>query len=173
MTRPQEANKMVIKLSEFMRYSLNSSGKVMSTLGLEMKHCSDYLEIEKVRFGDRLDVKTYIDETSLNLPVPAMMLQTLAENAVKHGLNDNEESFSITIKASLTNGFLQMEVINPFDIKDETIRKGTGTGLKNIRERLAKIYGRNDLMNIRREENKFHVTINLPYYGEENKKPDS
>lgn len=164
MTRPHEANKMIISLSEFMRYSLNSSGKVMSTLDEEMKHCNDYLAIEKVRFGSGLVTDICMEENTLSYPVPAMMIQPLVENAIKHGMNDNTEGITITINSSIKDGVLRLEVINPFSSNTETKSKGTGTGIKNIRNRLAKIYGRNDLLTISIEENRFHVTINLPYY---------
>ncbi len=173
MTRPAEANKMVIRLSEFMRYSLDSSSKVMSTLAEEIKHCSDYLEIEKVRFGDRLIVETVVEKFILDFPVPAMMLQPLAENAVKHGLDHAEEGIVVTIKAALKGSALLLEVINPFDNTTVGKQKGTGTGLKNIRERLLKIYGSNDLLKINRENNIFHVTVNLPHYGKEDQVSDN
>lgn len=173
ITRPEEAHKMVLLLSDFMRYSLESSGKVMSTLGKETEHCRQYLSIEQIRFGDRLNVEISADESLFRFPVPSMLLQPLVENAVKYGLNDSEAGIVITVKAITEDENLLIEVVNPVGPAGSTNVSGTGTGLKNIRERLAKIYGRWDLMTIINEDNAFRVIIKIPDYGRKDQQSDN
>ncbi len=165
ITRPEEANQMVIRLSEFMRYSLDSDGKALSTLGRELDHCRRYLDIERVRFGEWLKVNVLVDEELLALPVPAMLLQPLAENAVKHGVYDLEEGMRVDIHISRTEEWMTIVVSNPVDPSGNNPKSGTGTGLKNIRARLRLIFGRPDLMSIVNDGKIYGVTINLPLYG--------
>lgn len=162
ITRPQEAHKMVLLLSDFMRYSLESSGKAMSTLGKEVDHCNQYLSIEQIRFGDRLNVEISADESLYMFPVPSMLLQPLVENSVKHGLNDSECGIFITLKAMSENGNLIIEVVNPVSSIGLKSVAGTGTGLKNISERLGNIYGRMNLMTIINDKDTFRVLITIP-----------
>jgi two-component system, LytTR family, sensor kinase len=172
LTRPEEANAMVIKLSDFMRYSLASSGKVMSTLGDELKHCQQYLDIEQVRFGDRLQVNTEVEQDLLEAPVPAMLLQPLMENSIKHGLDQTENGIKLLIRAKKTAIGLCVEVLNPIDSAPFVQKPGTGTGLKNIRARLQNIYGRNNLLLVEKERGMFKVTINLPIHETPNPMSD-
>ncbi len=160
--RPEEANQMVLKLSGFMRYSLESAGKAMSTAGKELEHCNLYLDIERVRFGERLKVKMKTEESLNDYPVPAMLLQPLVENAIKHGLNDAEEGILVHVTLENTSNGLKIIVTNPAGIKSKRYAVGTGTGLKNIRSRLENLYARSDLMRIREENGLFIVTINIP-----------
>lgn len=173
ITRPTEANKMVLLLSDFMRYSLDFSGKVMSNLGKELDHCNQYLAIEQVRFGDRLKVDLNVEEQALDFPLPAMLLQPLVENAVKHGLNDIKEGAFVKIFAGVYGQTMRLEVINTIDNFDRSNRVGTGTGLKNIRSRLENIYGVSGLMEIRDNNAIFHVIINIPGDGRKDQELDN
>jgi len=164
ITRPAEANAMVIKLSDFMRYSLASSGKVMSTLDDELMHCNQYLDIEQVRFGERLQVLQEVDQDLLTAPVPAMLLQPLMENSIKHGLDQAEDGIKLLIRASKTENGLCIMVSNPTDTASSVQKPGTGTGLRNIRARLQNIYGRSNLLQIEKESGFFKVIINLPIH---------
>ncbi|MFO7722505.1 MAG: histidine kinase [Bacteroidales bacterium] len=162
ITQPREANRMVVRLSEFMRYSLDSSGKIMSTLGKEVEHCSMYLDIEQVRFGDRLKVTMSIQEGLTEYPVPSMLLQPLVENAVKHGLDDLDEGIRVSIEAKQEGDRIRLTVGNPVDGVQKRQVKGTGTGLKNIRDRFMNLYGRSDLVKVNRSEDYFQIDIMIP-----------
>jgi len=91
ITDPEKAQEMVIKLSEFMRYSLSYPERKTSSLQSELYHTQLYLDIEKVRFGKRLNVKQKIEDDTLSIEVPPMLLQPLLENAVKYGLYESTD----------------------------------------------------------------------------------
>lgn len=163
LVNPVKAQEMVVNLSDFMRYSLESGSKPFSTLERELEHCRLYFRIEKVRFGDRLSVAEKVDHELLNHPVPAMILQPLAENAVKHGLADMEEGAEILIRCeSPDGGLLSVSVKNPYDPTASIRKPGTGTGLKNIRERFRNLFGRDDLITIVKENNQYSITLKIP-----------
>jgi len=164
LVNPQKAQEMVVNLSEFMRYSLESGSKPLSTLERELEHCRLYFRIEKVRFGDRLKVVEEVHPELVHHPVPAMILQPLAENAVKHGLSDLEEGAEILIRCEPSdNGMAQISVSNPYDPFASGKRPGTGTGLRNLRERFMNLYNRDDLITIIKEHNWFVITLKIPY----------
>jgi two-component system, LytTR family, sensor kinase len=161
LSDPVKAQEMVIKLSEFMRYSLSMSEEAMSSLKNELYHAGLYLDIEKVRFSDRLLVEEEIDHACDNWPIPAMILQPLLENAVKHGVYTMTGQSSISLKVNCDKEYLIMKITNSFD-PDSAPRKGTGTGLQNVIKRLAAIYNRHDLINIQKSEATFTVLLKIP-----------
>jgi two-component system LytT family sensor kinase len=161
MTNPGKAQEMVIKLSEFMRYSLSFQDTLMSILEKELYHIDLYLEIEKVRFGDRLKVEKNITENSMAWRIPAMILQPVIENAVKYGVYESTGLSTISISAIPDGGYLMVTIRNNFDPAGMA-RKGTGTGLKNIEGRLLAIYNRNDLMKITKTETTFELELKFP-----------
>lgn len=163
ITNPAKAQEMVINLSEFMRYALSFSNQDRSTLGQELNQLRLYLAIEKVRFGQRLQVSEEINPDLENWPMPSMVLQPLVENAIKHGIYDTLDSTAIIIKAVAGNGKIIISIKNPFD--PMIIRKGTGTGLSNVMERFRMIYGVNNAVEVFRENNIFEVKLNIPAHG--------
>ena len=86
ITSPQKAQEMIIKLSEYLRYSLSNERKQITTLKTELENIKLYLDIEKIRFGERLSFQFNCDEKTLAANIPAMTLQPLFENAIKHGI---------------------------------------------------------------------------------------
>lgn len=161
ITDPEKAQEMVIKLSEFMRYSLDSPDGTLSTFARELQHAENYLGIEKIRFGKRLDFIKEIPEGFENWKIPAMILQPLIENAVKYGVYESIDVKKIFIQARPEEKHLMIVVGNHFD-PDSMTRKGTGTGLKNISQRLENIYHRGDLLSISKSSNYFEVTLKIP-----------
>ncbi|GAB1403622.1 MAG: histidine kinase [Lentimicrobiaceae bacterium] len=158
---PQKAQEMVINLSEFMRYSLSFSNNDMSTLGQELHHIKLYLAIEKVRFGDRLQINEEIQPGMENRPLPSMVLQPLIENAIKHGIYNTLDSIRIDVKAVSRNEKLLITIANPYDAS-MTNKQGTGTGLENVFKRLQMIYGINDVLEVFRHPGIFEVRLNIP-----------
>jgi sensor histidine kinase YesM len=161
MTDPMRAQEMVIKLSEFMRYSLNLSDAMMSTLEKDLYHAGLYLDIEKVRFGEKLVVEKQIEEEALKAHIPAMLLQPLLENAIKHGVYEASEKVVVRLQATMEGPFLKIVIGNDVDPEGKP-RKGTGTGLKNVEARLVNHYGQSQLMRIDKSERYFEVTLKLP-----------
>lgn len=164
MTDPGKAQEMVIKLSEFMRYSLNLPDTMISTLEKELHHAELYLDIEKIRFGDRLVFEKNIRPGSLDWNVPVMILQPLLENSVKYGVYESSDRTIISFEADLDDGVLEIRINNTYD-PDAMNKKGTGTGLKNIRGRLLNIYGTSSLMKINQSNDNYEVVLRFPEYA--------
>ncbi len=164
MTDSARAQEMVIKLSEFMRYSLNFPDTMMSTFEREIHQSELYLDIEKVRFGERLVFEKEVDPESLNYTVPAMILQPLLENSVKHGVYESSGPTVIRLKGRIDNEVLEISVGNNYD-PEAPARKGTGTGLRNISARLLNLYGTGSLLQVRNENDYFLVTIRIPRHA--------
>lgn len=165
ITAPNQAREMVVKLSDFLRYSLGKENHQLNTLEEEMANLMLYLEIEKVRFGDRLQVETQIDIEAMNLTLPNLILQPLIENAVKHGIYESLEDVTIRVVAKTENNILRLSMTNEFDPKAVS-KKGKGIGLKNVRERLRVIYGVPKLVFTETNENLFTVRLDIPQPSE-------
>jgi two-component system, LytTR family, sensor kinase len=161
LINPQAAQDMIIKLSEFMRHSLSLGAETMNSLNDELYHAGLYLDIEKVRFSDRMSIEKTIDKKCGEMMLPAMILQPLLENAVKHGVNTMLTSCVIALKAECNLKFLEISISNNFD-PDAVPRKGTGTGLSNVKKRLAAIYGRNDLVTSTVVNRIFEIKLQIP-----------
>ena len=161
LSNPQAAQDMIIKLSEFMRHSLTLGADTMNTLNDELYHASLYLDIERVRFSDRMKIEKSVDPKCGEMMLPAMILQPLLENAVKHGVNTMLTTCIITLKAECNESYLGISISNTFD-PDAVPRKGTGTGLSNVQKRMAAIYGRNDLLSSKVSDQTFEVKLHIP-----------
>jgi len=161
MTDPARAQEMVIKLSEFMRYSLNLSESMMSTLEKDLYHAGLYLDIEKVRFGDKLMVEMEVEKAARECVIPAMILQPLLENAVKHGVYEASQKVAVKLVANLEGNHLVIIIGNDVDPEGKP-RKGTGTGLKNVEARMVSHYGQSRLMSINKSERYFEVILKIP-----------
>jgi sensor histidine kinase YesM len=166
LSNPPKAQEMVINLSDFMRYSLSFTGDGFSTLRQELNHVKLYLEIEKVRFGDRLLVEQNIDATAYDWAVPPMVLQPLVENAVKYGMYDILEKSWIRLGIELVGERLLISISNNYDPLAAS-RKGTGTGLQNVVKRFAMIYGIHNLVQVVKDEQTFKVQLNIPKHGKD------
>ena len=121
-----------------------------------------YLDIEKVRFGNRLATLIETDETTGRLKLPALLLQPIVENAIKFGLYDTTGETLIEINTSKENNSLIVKVSNPFDPETSSSNQGTGFGLKSVQRRLYLLYGRNDLLATETKENIFTTTVKIP-----------
>ena len=164
ISRPEQAQEMVIKLSEFMRYSLSQQGEMMSILEKELYHIRLYLDIEQVRFSGKLKISNEVDENVLAWKVPSMILQPLVENAIKYGVYGSEGQSNICLKALAESNHLQISISNNFD-PDDTPRKGTGTGLRNVARRLETIYSQTGLMQVRNNGSDFEVLLKIPTHA--------
>ena len=137
---PARADQMLGNLIVYLRHSLPRTEESMSTVGEELERTRAYLEILKIRMGDRLMLQIQVPDPLRAAPFPPMMLQTLAENAIKHGLEPVPGGGTIWIFAREADGKVGLTVADDgrgFS-KDGG---GTGIGLKNVRERLKLAYG--------------------------------
>lgn len=160
--KPGEARKMIQQLSDFLRGTLRKDEQQWISLAEEMKHLQLYLEIEKVRFGHRLQTNIQQDEGTENLQIPHMLLQPIVENAIKFGLYDTTGEVEISVKAKHENNMLTLTVQNPFDPATAQPQSGTGFGLHSARRRLYLLFGRNDLLNTSTADHLFITTIKIP-----------
>ena len=153
------AKQMVTQLAEFLRYSLLHYNANEVALGEEVEAVRNYLAIEKTRFEDKIVIEFDIEEAAEKLPVPCFLLNPLIENAVKHGLNNSKQPLKIRVSARLVNNCLLLEVANTGTLKTKT--EGTKVGLKNIRERLQKIYGESGSFELKEENGWVHAQIKI------------
>ena len=137
---PPKAQDMITRFATLLRYNLNHDSRHTVPLSAEAEVVADYLALEKVRFEDRLRLRVTIDPAAALLQVPPMILQSLVENALKHGIGRLPNGGDLQIRAAASNGTLVLEVENTGELTDS--RTGdTQVGLNNIRERLRILYG--------------------------------
>ena len=161
ISNPEKAQEMVIHLSTFMRYSLQHSQDETVSLREELENLKLYLEIEKVRFGEKLNPLFEVDEGCLQVQIPNMIMQPLFENAIKYGVYEATDPVRIYVRCCSENGYFYISIENDYD--PESIRnKGEGIGLKNIRQRLDLIYGNPNLMLITDKKTSFKVELRFP-----------
>lgn len=160
-SNPRQAREMIIKLSDLLRYSLRKSEESTSTLALEIQHIRLYTDIEKVRFGDRLQVDIQASPDCMNMKLPFLMLQPLIENAVKHGVYSTEKLSVIKVSCEPQSHFLLINIENTYDPEGRT-RAGTGTGLRNTAERMRLTYNDDSLFKVSDSAHVFSVTIKIP-----------
>jgi hypothetical protein len=162
------ADKMVARLGDFLRLTLENSGEQEVPLKKEIEFLNRYLEIEGIRFGDRLSVKIDIEPETLSASVPNLILQPIIENAVRHGISRQIEPGLISITARRNGEKLCIQIENSgpglnFVAKESNNGKG-GIGLSNTRARLFHHYGENHYLNISNAEpNGVQVTLEIPF----------
>lgn len=156
------ARKMIQELSEFLRGTIKKDDDVLIRLSDEIKHLKLYLDIEKVRFGNRLTYDILSDENAESALVPPLVLLPLIENAIKYGLYDTLDDVEIKLKAEISEKTLMVTVQNPFDPESTDRQKGIGFGLQTLKRRLFLLYGRNDLLDYKSDNNIFTCTLKIP-----------
>lgn len=161
ISNPEEAREMIIRLSDFLRYSLKHRENEFVTLEEEIIRMKDYLSIEKIRFGDKLRYDLHISDACSQVQVPTMILQPLIENAIKHGVYESLEPVSISFSCALKGEHLQLELENDFD-PEQPSRKGTGVGLQNVSERIRLAYDGRATMSKTTDKGVFKVTLYIP-----------
>ena len=137
---PERAEQMLGHLIQYLRNSLPRDSEAPSTLGAELERALAYLEILKIRMGQRLQVQVDVPESLRGTPMPSMMLQTLVENAIKHGLEPRTAGGTVWIRARRDDASVAITVADDGD-GFNTKNSGTGIGLKNVRERLRLVHG--------------------------------
>lgn len=160
--QPEKARHMIQQLSDFLRGTLRNEDQQWVTLRDEINYLQLYLDIEKVRFGYRLQSQVHCETAAEQILLPSMLLQPLVENAIKFGLYDTIGEVAIVIDAKRVNGMLEVTVQNPYDETTSLPRKGTGFGIASIRRRLYLLYGRHDLLLVQKTSTLFVVKVILP-----------
>ncbi len=160
---PAKARQMCIMLADFLRATLGMGEKTVIPLRDELFLVHSFLSVEKIRFGPRLNLEEKIDPEALDYLVPPLLLQPLVENAVAHGISNLTEGgwIRMTISGGTGPNDITITVENNFD-SDMPPRRGTGTGLRNVRQRIATRYGDRATFSAGSEESCFRVAMNLP-----------
>lgn len=158
---PTKARGMILKLAEFLRYTLVNNDRQKNKLSEELNNIKLYLEIEKIRFEDKFDYLEEVSAESKNVPVPNMILQPLFENAIKHAVYESLEKVTLKFNSFVQNDFLNISLENNFDSSSEN-KSGSGIGLNNISDRLKLIYGLNNLMKVEKTDGIFKVNLYIP-----------
>jgi len=160
------ANLAITRLSDFLRYTLDNDPMSRVTLGSELDALDLYLEIEKVRFGDRLIIEKDIDDNAAKALVPSLILQPLIENAIKYAISPVEDGGTLRISARVQQGtlVLQLSDTGPGLGNGNNGQKSSGVGLKNTRERLQQLYGAAQAFTLApNKPSGLTVTINIPF----------
>jgi sensor histidine kinase YesM len=171
LKQTEPANAMLSRLSSFLRYTLVNEPMGQVTVEQEVETLKLYLDIEKMRFEDRLRPRFDIDPAVARARLPSLLLQPLVENAIKYAVTPQEEGADITITARRSGDRVLLTVVDTGPGSDSTYQvraeQSTGVGLANIRDRLAQAYGADHRFetetNIR---GGFSVTIEIPYQYE-------
>jgi len=136
---PERAQTVVTQLASILRYSLQAGDTETVTLEEELQTVSDYLALEAVRLEERLQVKMDIDPASLEIQVPAMLVQTLVENGIKYGVATLPKGGEINLTSQVNGAKLKIQVTNSGQFNETS--NSNGVGLKNSRERLKLLFG--------------------------------
>ena len=169
-SNPEKARHMIQQLSDFLRGTLRKNEQQWNTLEEELKYLQLYLDIEKVRFGHRLQTEIIFKNEILLFKLPALLLQPVVENAIKFGLYDTTGEVIIKITATTEDDHLKIIVQNPFDSETSQPFKGTGFGLSSIQRRLFLLFARSDLLQTNKENEYFITTILIPQISDGNKR---
>jgi hypothetical protein len=155
-----EAVTMIAGLSDLLRYSLDHEGDPQVTVEAETGMLRRYLEIQRSRFADRMTYSIDVDDSARRAAVPTLILQPLAENAIRHGIARSSEGGSVAVKAFRENGFLRVEIRNSGKL---AAGDANGIGLRNTRERLRQLYGDHHAFSLEQSNEGVVATLRVPW----------
>lgn len=161
--RTREAGEMIDRLSTFLRSTLGGDGAPDTPLDEELAMIEAYLDIEAVRFRDRLSVVVDVPEALRRARVPSFVLQPLVENAMRHAVARSLRPVTVTLSASALAGDLLIEVVDDGAGQVDATAPGAGVGLRNVRDRLALLYGPAGRLEAARHGHGFRAAIRLPF----------
>lgn len=159
--RPKDAERAVEDLSDLFRAALGND-KALSTLGAEIDLAMRYLDIEKLRLGDRLHIETDLRDLPQSMPMPVLLLQPLVENAVYHGIGALPEGGTIVIGGRRNGRTVEIEIRNPCPPPGARAAQRNGMALANTRSRIAFHFGARGTLDVEAGENYFACKLRLP-----------
>ncbi|HEV2715712.1 MAG TPA: histidine kinase, partial [Terriglobales bacterium] len=165
---PEAARKMITRLGDFLRLTLENSGAQEVTLQQEMEFLKCYLEIEQIRFQDRLETRMHVPLEALDAKVPNLILQPIVENAIHHGISSSSSTGLVEIQAQPRNGKLRIQVRDnglglPSHRTGENLFQA-GVGLANTEARLERLYGAAHLFDLTNDPaGGLLVTLEIPF----------
>ena len=153
---------MITHLSDLLRFSVQFDQFEKVTLEKEMEVVEDYLKLESIQLEERLDFRIHLQEASLEISLPPMIIQTLVENAIKHSINDLPKGGEILIESEVKDAYLNIFVKNTGQIINKSNGR-KGIGITNARERLRLLYGEKALLTVEDMNEKLVcATIKIP-----------
>jgi LytS/YehU family sensor histidine kinase len=167
---PESAKSALTKLSNILRYSLQMERMEKVPLEDEIETVKNYLDLEKVRFEERLKYQIDINSGSAKIEIPPMMIQTLVENGIKHGISKRTKGGEIHIQSKVINDSdnskLKIEIRNSGHLSADELKSSNGFGVNNTKHRLNLMYGEKALFSIRNiDEDKVLAEIEIPLGG--------
>jgi two-component sensor histidine kinase len=163
MEKDQERSyQMILNLSDFLRATLDGKTQAEVELSVELELTRKYLSIEAERLGDRLEVEWMVDEAALGYAVPALVLQPLVENAIRHAIARSTRGGKLWIRAAVSQGRLRLTVEDWCRDRDQRASPGSGIGLENTRKRLEHLYGGEAELRMTTLENGTSVEVWIP-----------
>ncbi len=165
---PRMARELCVRLADFLRDSLALGERGTVTVDEELRLARAYLDVERMRLGERLAVDIQVSPAAGEVRIPALLLQPLVENAVTHGIATCAQGGTLAVEARTTPGVLVVTVTNPFDphAPPGRDRESGGVGLANVSRRIAAAY-QGASLTTRRDLDRFTSTLVLPIRGEE------
>ena len=154
---PYSAKIAVTKLSNILRYSLKMERVENVPLGEEMESVKDYLDLEKIRFEERLKYSLKIETESAKAEIPPMMIQTLVENGIKHGISKIPTGGEINIESKVNNSHLFINIISSGHIDEEALKNSKGFGVANTKHRLNLLFGEKAIFTLSNENENFVI----------------
>jgi LytS/YehU family sensor histidine kinase len=151
---------MIGGLAELLRYALDRAGSQRVTLGEEAEMLRRYLDIQRLRFADRLTVDVEVDDDARGAEVPVLLLQPLAENAIRHGIAPSAGPGRVTVRAGRRNGALRIEMFNSGRLAEPV---EPGIGLSNTVARLQQLYGSEQRFELRGEPGGVTAVVTIPW----------
>jgi hypothetical protein len=155
-----KAADLITQFANLFRYNLSLGKKTTTTLAAELKICQQYLAIESIRLGNRLQLDIDVCPESYPYKIPIMGLLALVENAIKHGIAPLKEGGTLTIRSRVSKSVLTIEVINPYD--QRFVTSGTQIGLVNLEKRVQLLFSGQGKLSTENKDNIFHVSLQLP-----------
>lgn len=163
---PASAKIAVTKLSNILRYSLKIERTETVTLEDEIKTIQDYLDLEKIRFEERLKYNLNISPDSAKVEIPPMMVQTLIENGIKHGISKSTSGGEVNLVTKVEAGNLLIQIRNTGHLNNENLRSSSGFGIANTKHRLSLLFGEDAAFSIKNEnESTVLCEIKIPIGG--------
>ncbi|MBY0314653.1 MAG: histidine kinase [Bdellovibrionales bacterium] len=163
---PNLASSMTQQLADLYREILRNSKNKFSTLGSEISILKKYIQIQKIRFGERIQFRTDVPMDYDEIKVPSLILQTLVENAVKHGISPRQDGGEIELAVQKKGGYYEICIANTGELYDKSKpsllkRNAQGTGLQNTKNRLDLFYGSSHGFNIYSDDKKTYVKFQV------------
>lgn len=163
---PENAKTALTKLSNILRYSLKIERTETVPLEEEIQTVADYLDLEQIRYEERLSYVLDIDPKSNKIEIPPMMIQTLVENGIKHGISKRKSGGTIKVSTLVNGSELTIKICNSGSITDQELRQSDGFGINNTKHRLNLLYGEKGTFSINNSnENEVSAEIKIPTGG--------